>query len=668
MKKIILSILFITTFTYKLFAGENVTIDTTNFYELNEVQVTQFYRSTTNIMDVVDRDVLLKLNRGQEPSFILNNQPSIFSYSDTGNEYGYSYFRMRGMDQTRVNMTLDGMPLNESEDMGVYFSNYPDFIGSLHTIKVEPGASISNNGVAGYAGSIDFESVNLAEDTMTNIYVGYGSNNSSRISVDYNMGIRDNWGLHIKATTQQSDGYRYNAYNNSQSLFIKTGYSFNDKHSIDLISFIGQSRNGQGWIGSTKEDIMNDSKVNGCTENEYDRFIQNINKVHYKGFLGSNLIFNASVYYNFLTGYYLFDVDNFMQKVIDSTWGYTGEIDTYHLQHHMLGGNAAIKYYIKDFKLTAGTNFSTFSRNHIGTTTLSPDSLWNNIGYKNDVNVFIKGEYEYKGLNILLNLQYRHADFDYKGDLAFDKLNWDFFNWSAKASYNLKDNHTFYFSATQTHREPTRSDMFGGEENLWGEIVTDQAESVIDYELGYNIQFKQVNANLNLYFMDFDNELILNGEFGTNGLPIRINTAKSYRTGIELHLKCNPVRGLYLRNTTSYSINKVETKEETLNHVMSPSWIVNQSINYTIKGFDMGVDMKYRSKMFLDLHNKYILDDALKFNAYITYTTPNNITLGFYVNNIFNNQSYSNGMFGANGPLYFIDAPRHFYANIQWSF
>jgi iron complex outermembrane receptor protein len=210
--------------------------------------------------------------------------------------------------------------------------------------------------------------------------------------------------------------------------------------------------------------------------------------------------------------------------------------------------------------------------------------------------------------------------------------------------------------------------MFGGEENLWGEIVTDQAESVIDYELGYNIQFKQVNANLNLYFMDFDNELILNGEFGTNGLPIRINTAKSYRTGIELHLKCNPVRGLFLRNTTSYSINKVETKEETLNHVMSPSWIVNQSINYTIKGFDMGVDMKYRSKMFLDLHNKYILDDALKFNAYITYTTPNNITLGFYVNNIFNNQSYSNGMFGANGPLYFIDAPRHFYANIQWSF
>ena len=144
-------------------------LDTTKLYDLDEVEITSFYRSTTKTLDVVNRNYLVSVNRGQEPSFIFNSQPSIFSYSDTGNEYGYSYFRLRGMDQTRINMTLDGMPLNEGEDMGVYFSNYPDFIGSLHSVKIEQGASISNNGVAGYAGSIDFESIDLKKDTISSI-------------------------------------------------------------------------------------------------------------------------------------------------------------------------------------------------------------------------------------------------------------------------------------------------------------------------------------------------------------------------------------------------------------------------------------------------------------------------------------------------------------------
>jgi iron complex outermembrane receptor protein len=162
---------------------------------------------------------LVKSNRGQEPSFILSQRPSIFAYSDTGNEYGYSYFRIRGMDQTRVNMTMDGMPLNEGEDMGVYFSNYPDVLSSLHSIKVESGAGISGNGVAGYAGSIDFESVDLKTDTVSSAYINYGSYNTFKSNVEYNSGVKGNWAVHLKATIQQSDGFRENAYNNSNILY-----------------------------------------------------------------------------------------------------------------------------------------------------------------------------------------------------------------------------------------------------------------------------------------------------------------------------------------------------------------------------------------------------------------------------------------------------------------
>ena len=640
--------------------------DTTSSYHLNEISVISFYRTDAKVGTIVSRESLLKHNKGQEPSFILSSRPSIFAYSDTGNEYGYAYFRMRGMDQTRVNMTLDGMPLNEGEDMGVYFSNYPDVIASMHSIKVESGAGITGNGVAGYAGTIDLESVNLKRDTVSSVYAGCGSFNTFKSCMEYNSGIKGKWAVHFKATQQQSDGYRNHAYNNSQSAFTKVGYFFNDHHSIEFLSFIGQSRNGQGWIGSSLDQIMINDRSNGCTEAETDRFVQNINKLQYKGFASDNITFTASLYYNQLKGHYYFDVDNFMINVIDSSWQNTGEVDCYNLRHHMIGGNIAAKVYVRDFVLTTGLNASAFNRSHIGTNNLDTEEMWNNKGYKNDVNLFAKGEYSYNGLKVVGNIQYRHADFDYRGDVAFDKVYWDFLNWSGNVSYQFNQAHSLYASVTQTHREPTRSDMFGGEENLI-EVVTTQAESVIDYELGYNATSDGCTGNLNLYYMDFSNELILNGEMGTNGLPIRENVEKSYRTGIELNLTYEPVKGLVLSNATSYSINKVETASETLNHTMSPHWLVNQSIVYGFNGFEFGVDVRYRSKMYFDLTNLYELGSSLRFGANATYTYED-FTCGVYVNNLFNERSFSNGMMGTNGPLYFIDAPRNFHVDVRWSF
>lgn len=665
MKKILLLACLSMSSIYAV-AEMKIEQDTTSCYNLEEVSVVSFYRTDAKVGNVVNRESLLKFNKGQEPSFMLSNRPSVFAYSDTGNEYGYAYFRMRGMDQTRVNMTMDGMPLNEGEDMGVYFSNYPDMIASMRSVKVESGAGISGNGVAGYAGTIDFESVNLKHDTISSVYAGYGSFNTFKSSVEYNSGLKGKRAVHFKATQQQSDGYRDHAYNNSQSAFAKVGYFFNDRHSIDLLSFIGQSRNGQGWIGSSLEEIITNDRANGCTEAETDKFMQNINKLQYKGTVSDNVTLTASLYYNQLKGHYYFDVDNFMQKVVGTTWQNTGEVDCYNLRYHMIGSNVAAKVYFRNFALTTSVNASTFNRRHIGTNNLGTDEMWNNKGYKNDVNLFAKGEYSYKGLIVVGNIQYRHANFDYRGDVAFDKVNWDFLNWSGNISFHFNKVHSVYASATQTHREPTRSDMFGGEENLI-EVVTTQAESVIDYELGYNVTSNKVTGNLNLYYMDFSNELILNGEMGTNGLPIRENVEKSYRTGVELNLTYEPVKGLVLSNTTSYSINKVETDTETLNHTMSPTWLVNQSVVYGFKGFEFGVDMKYRSKMYFDLTNQYELKSSLRFGANATYTYKD-FTFGAHVNNLFNERSFSNGMMGANGPLYFIDAPRNFHIDIRWRF
>lgn len=571
------------------------------------------------------------------------------------------------MDQTRINVTLDGMPLNEGEDMGVYFSNFPDLMSSVNSVQIDKGANISNNGASGYAGSINFESAKLDSLRYTNIYFGGGSFNTFKTNAEYNSGNLGKWAFNIRATSQQSDGYRNYAYNNSQSIFAKIGYRINENHTIDFLSFSGLSRNGQGWIGSTLEELAIDRKNNGCSEAETDKFIQTINKLQYKGFVGENSIITASIYYNHLRGKYNFDVDNYMIKLVDPSWNKTNEIDTYNLKHHMFGGNFAIKTYFKNFVWTSGVNASTFNRRHIGTWNFDNAELWRNKGYKNDINVFTKGKYVINKVEIGANIQYRHADFDYKGDKEFDKINWDFLNFGVDLTYNINNNFSLYGIVTHTHREPTRTDMFGGEENFV-ELYTKQAESVYDYELGLSHSSKNLSFNINAFYMYFNNELILNGESGTNGLPIRVNSANSFRSGIELTLDYRPFNWLQFINNSSWSKNKVKDVENKYNHVMSPEWLISQDVIFNVDRLNIGINMKYRSKMFIDLVNHYKLDGNAKFNLFADYKVNKNATIGAKVNNVFNKTSYSNGMLGANGALYFIDAPTNFMIDARLRF
>lgn len=639
----------------------------TTAHLLDEVSVVSFYRTNLrNTGTTLSRNDITVQNKGQEPSFIIARMPSVFAYSDTGNEYGYSYFRMRGIDQSRINITLDGMPLNDGEDMGVYFSNFPDLLSSMHSIKVENGANIDNNGAAGYAGSVNFESVDLLRDTTSSAYAGYGSFNTLKVGAEYNTGRLDKFAGHFKVTHQQSDGYREHAYNNSQSVFVKLGYYINDYHKIDLLSFVGQSRNGMAWVGATADEIAANPRTNGCTDAETDHYIQNINKLQYQGFVGEKTALTASLYYNYADGYYTFDTDNYMRRVYDPSWQTTDEIVRYDQRFHYIGGNAAAKFYLNSFVVTTGINASTFNRRHMGSNNLQEEILWDNTGYKNDVSLFVKGTYNYRWLNVGANIQYRHADFTYRGDKAFEPVDWDFLNWSVNARWQFTQQHSIYASATRTHREPTRSDMFGGEENF-ASLYTTQAESVIDYELGYNIALSNFIANVNLYYMDFSNELILSGAIGSNGQPIHTNAANSYRAGVELSAQYYPIKGLRLVNNSSYSVNHVRYEQSTLTHVLSPTWIVNQEVGYTIAGFDVAIAMRYRSEMYFDLANQYRIDPSLRLNLSLGYTYRN-ISVGVYLNNIFDERSYSNGMLGATQPLYFIDAPRNVFVDARVRF
>ena len=161
---------------------------------LSEVTIVGYYRHGIDTGSLLNSETLKKENHGQEPSFVFAKMPSVFAYNDAGTNFGYSYFRVRGMGQERMNVTLDGMPWNEAEDFGCYFSNSPDLMSSMHSIKVERGASVTNNGTAAYAANVTLESVDLKNDTNSYVEGGAGSFNTYRMTTVYNMGLKKNWG------------------------------------------------------------------------------------------------------------------------------------------------------------------------------------------------------------------------------------------------------------------------------------------------------------------------------------------------------------------------------------------------------------------------------------------------------------------------------------------
>lgn len=665
-----------------LILNAQTVIDTTKTIQLDEVSVTSFYQ-TQNVESAneLEPKTLVKLNAGQEPSFLFKQFPSIIAFSDNGTEYGYGYFRIRGLDQTRINATLDGMPWNEAEDFGIYFANSPDLMSSMHSIKVERGSISSANGIAGYAGGVALESSNLLRDTLSYGYMGYGSFDTWRTSVVYNSGRAGKNAIHLKATNSQTNGYKDNSWNRSQAFTLKAGHWFNDRHSIEFLSMNGQHRNNQGWIGCDSLELALNPRANGNTDKETDHWIQSVNKLTYKGWLSNNVLFTSSAYLQFQTGEYKFDLDNYMHRMVDPTWEYgtTDALYDYGLTHYMYGNMSAVQFYVGDVKLTTGYNVYRYQRQHfmsdkyksLNLVNVDPSEYYDNTGYKNDASAFVSANYDLNRFHFNGNIQYRYVDFYYKDNMNPEVIfnedtKWNFLNGGAGVEYDLSTQHKIYGRWTLTHREPTRTDMFGGNEFYPGEITTNVAEKVNDFEIGYDVNTDHFDANLNFYHMMFNNERVLNGEFGLNGLPCHETAERSFRAGIEYNMDWNITNRLNWTLNTSYSYHKIKsaTYGET-SHILSPTFTLNNDLSYDFGNFVLGVSEYYRSKMFVNMTNTLSVPDYLSLNVYSNYRI-NNVELGVRLNNITNRTNYQ---YGAEGPagelLYFQEAKFNAFGDIK---
>lgn len=652
---------------------------------INEITVVSFYRNDIDSGSVMEKDVLISNNYGQEPSHMFAEMPSIISLSDNGTEFGYGYYRIRGLDQTRVNVTLDGCPWNEAEDFGSYFANSPDLMSSMKSIKVERGGSSSNNGIAGSAGGINMESIDIFDwRSRSYVHLGAGNYNTYKATAVYNMMPRNGYGLHIKATHQQTDGYRNYGFNNSQALTVKTGRKFNDRHTLDFLTMNGFHRNGQGWIGVSMDELVENPRANGNPKSDDDNWFMSMNRLQYKGRVADNIILTSSAYGQFQTGAYRMALDSYMSKFVDSNWGNTGIVYDYHLNHYMVGGNVFAKFYLRNFIVTTGINTYSYKRTHeMGNKCVEVprEEFYSNYGNKDEISGLLNLTYKPNDkFTIGGNVQYRSVAFHYKDTekygnpygepKQFDKT-WDFTNAGANIEYSPSKYTKLYARYTLLNREPTRSDMFGGNEYYYGELVTTTPEISRDLEVGFDVSDDVITLNFNLFHMWFNNELILNGEYGPNGLPCHENALSSFRRGVEMSMEWNVASKLYYTLNGSISQNKVESASfGDKTHVLSPSQTAFTELAWKDYNWELGVSYSYRGKMYVDMANEYELPSAMSLDAYIKLKFYDfEICTRFDGIGPMDNKNFCTGMVGANGQMLYIqNSPFNLMCTLKYFF
>lgn len=623
----------------------------------------------------LDRKTIRQNYIGQEMPVLLVKTPSVSWYSDGGNSNGYSYMRLRGIDQTRINFTLNGVPLNEPEDQGAYFSNYPDFLNSVNSIQVQRGVGISTNGVASFAGSVNIESPFLNDSAYTGLSMDYGSYNTYRVSPEFNTGIlKNNWSFYGRFSSLGSDGFREHSGTKGQSFFFSGGY-IGRKGILKFTSFIGSSKSQMAYLAVADTSLKKNYRQNDLSKNEKDEFQQSVSMLQYIVPLGRHSVLNASVYYTYLTGGYsiLFAPDLYKFSVKSD---FTGAILNY-------------GFHKKSLNLNLGLHAYDYVRYHYASIEPNEDiSLYRNAGRKREISSFLKVSYDFQKLTLFADIQYRSAKFVYKADkktpVDLAPVSWQFINPKVGVSYLLNKKHVLYVSAGYSSREPTRNDMFSGYDNIdslnvseVGSLDRVKPESVIDLELGAKLDFEKMKLNVNLYDMQFKNEIAAIGQLSYIGLPLRKNVESSYRRGAELYVILAPLRGLVFTTYGCFSNNRIRryttdydsVTYENVKPLLTPEIIIGQEAGYSYKWFRVGLDGRYLSQSFLSNSNgNNIVPASFIFNGSVGFYFLKRQSINFMINNILGTEYYTSGYVQGTQSYYFAMSTRSYTVSLKLLF
>ena len=625
---------------------------------------TRATEKTPTTFTTITGEEIKKQNLGQDLPFLLNWTPSVVTTSDAGAGIGYTGIRIRGSDATRINVTINGIPINDSESQGVFWVNTPDIASSAADIQVQRGVGTSTNGAGAFGGSINILTNGLSQEARAEVNTSVGSFNTQKYNAIFSTGLlKDRWAFEGRLSQITSDGFVDRASSDLQSYYLSGGY-FGKKTSVKFITFGGDEVTYQSWYGTPEARLRNDAAGieavianNGFTASqadnlrnsgrsynfyEYDNQVDDYGQDHYQLHMAHkfNTNLNLTVAGHYTKGGGFFeefrnDDDLADYGIADVVLGGTtisssDLIRRRWLDNDFYGVVYDLNYSTDKIDATFGGGVNKYIGDHFGEVIWARfsgdsdirDRYYESRSEKVDFNSYLKMNYQAnEKLNIFGDLQYRTVD--YKGigvdndlrQIDFDK-NFNFFNPKVGASYQLNNNANLYASFAIGNKEPNRSDIIDAAPG-----VDPQHETLNNLEIGYKRQSSTGSFEFNYYLMDYKNQLVLTGEVNDVGAGIRTNVADSYRMGIELSGVMKLTKGLFWSANVALSQNRINAFDEIIfdygaafdefNEVrttftdtdisFSPSVVAGSQLSFIpTSGIEIALLSKYVGEQFLD--------------------------------------------------------------------
>jgi iron complex outermembrane receptor protein len=627
------------------------------------VSATRVNDKTPTTYSNINKVTLQKQNFGQDLPFTLNWTPSLVTTSDAGAGVGYTGLRIRGSDATRINVTINGIPVNDSESQGVFWVNTPDLASSTQSIQVQRGVGTSTNGAGAFGASVNLQTNTRIDEPYADLINSFGSFNTRRHTVAFGSGLISNQFVFDGRISQiASEGYIDRASADLKSYYISGGY-YGKKTMVKAIVFGGKEITYQSWFGVPESRLNNDESAmletaaiegwnqeqtdnllsSGRTfniytyENQVDNYSQDHYQLHLSHRLSEMLTASGAFHYTYGRGYYeefRYDDDfenyglsesNIGNEIISST----DLVRRRWLDNHFSGVTYSLNYENEKINSILGGAWNQYDGDHFGEIIWAQVSAvpkdyqyYFNNGRKKDFNLYWKNNYQLtRKINAFLDVQFRSVDYTAAGkenkqfDFNIDQQ-FGFFNPKFGLTYDVSDAQQWYASYGVGNREPVRDDFVDA---VAGK--TPRHETLRNLEAGWRFRNQSFTLSANYYLMDYKNQLVPTGKVNDVGALIRTNVDESYRTGIEIEGSWRWSPKFIWNANVAMSQNKIKSFEEVLydygvnfdeyNEIVitytntdiafSPNLIAGSALMYApLKGLEVSLLTKYVGKQYLD--------------------------------------------------------------------
>lgn len=635
-------------------------IDSLETIALQEVQVVST-RATGKMplaFTNVTKYAIKSVNYGKDIPYLLALTPSVTLTSDAGNGIGYTTLRVRGTDPSRINITANGVPMNDAESSSLFWVNFGDFASSAQSIQIQRGVGTSTNGAGAFGATVNMQTENVGMEPYVGLDFSGGSYYSHKETVRFGTGlINGHWGIQGRLSNIGSKGYIDRASSKLNSYFVQAGY-FGDNTMVKFITFNGQEETYHAWNYTSKyEQSLYGRQYNSCGEyytidgktlyydNQTDHYHSQNYQLIWNQTLSQFWGLNAALHYTRGDGYYEeYKVNKNLQDYGLSTYKFkTDLIRRKQMGNDFYGAIASLNFDNKQgMALNLGGGWNKYDGDHFGNVlwikentdveVLPNFEYYRNNAKKTDFNVYGKLNYELlSGLNVFVDLQYRHvgykiqdpsdyylgsyikgADYTVTAPISLSSYvineKFDFFNPKLGITYDINAHNRVYASYAISHKEPVRNNYQNNYANGSG---MPKAERLNDLEIGYKFLSEKFSVGINFYYMDYKDQFVLTGEIDDIGEAVTRNLDNSYRLGAEIEVAWKPVDWFQWDVNATWSRNRVKdiavTLENGSNYTIdgetplsfSPDLIFNNILTFKYAGFKASVQNQYIGEQYL---------------------------------------------------------------------